>query len=1205
MNSLRRWLYRPKRTDSSLLAQFYFADEDLNQVAAELDSFEGRKDPERCTTLVNQLRACQARVLNVVSQIMDEQVKDFRASRDFRVKFPDDVIQENLAGQLWFGAECLAAGSSIMNREVESACMRPLARALTKNLDSLRNVLRDQCLRNVHEYTDPIKESLIIFDKLFAEFELSYVSAMVPVKTAHEYDLVQEITVLFSETVQRALKVGLLTRDMIDEYDPALMFTIPRLAIVSGVHIFKDGPLNPDNDPWNLSEMFRPFQTLLLKIRELLGILTDEELNTLERALCSQEEPSFLLSLEEKKKQNAKLEKQKSREERSLTGATSRTEKDKDESDDGSMENELTALEIAERLEALALNFETSRNAKLAQSNEHSDHDIHNQSSESMSSSSCSFYSETEVEERDFMHVERELGSDQSGQTQLQQFTQQPHHETTIDSRTMTHSIPVEEHHHALMPEFTVPSCDAIDAIRSSISGTEHSPSSDPTTQENSQIDKSSEAAAVGRAHFAMNKGDSSDSGLHSEVLSNSDSTFTISSSDSNQHVAISDVPGASESDTNHGECTNSQSGFSVVDHTQQMNEDDAHNKSKESLETVVSVSEVENHNLDSCLIMTTGAGGDSARARSSDVGNVTFPSFQPDQKVHAGDIAAKYSDSISRHPNGITLNVDVHSAVSDLCCENSLRLNTESTTSRAFPQTSGNSIEIIMQASDTESTSASQTLMNTDQCASYNCRVNGSESGEVVQWPQGLTNSSHETRERSFSEHSKISHNSKDHICDRGEQSAMFNADCAGETTKERGHSSDVSNLVPCANSDVFSTHSPVPTAVIEDRENNNNHIKKCAILTQNSDVHSDSKQETVSASATRQTNNCVSVLISQEQCATESSSEQGSVVSPQPPSASITTTESTTTSTADSTHVLKASIDVAQESRKLTPSPPPSHNTISTHVLTTNTSSSSVPNVSTPKGHYGGIKGSSRTRSLKKSSKMRQHQQDTSSSHNQRPGLPIQAKVLIESQLLDSECNHSSETSSYTSDCGDQEEIDLAVKAAENATRQQVRARFESSSDMIHRLFVCISGVADQLQTNFAGDLRNILRAVFDMNCSELVDIGTDDKCKDTTPLVAAYRAVSQASRSRRARSSANQRQEPPSWLPDEQTSDCMSCQVPFTFLRRRHHCRNCGKIFCSRCSSNFVPLPHFGHEMAVRVCNRCFMFQVTPFTARQATQ
>lgn len=31
----------------------------------------------------------------------------------------------------------------------------------------------------------------------------SYVSAMVPVKTMKEYDLLQEVTVLFSETVQR------------------------------------------------------------------------------------------------------------------------------------------------------------------------------------------------------------------------------------------------------------------------------------------------------------------------------------------------------------------------------------------------------------------------------------------------------------------------------------------------------------------------------------------------------------------------------------------------------------------------------------------------------------------------------------------------------------------------------------------------------------------------------------------------------------------------------------------------------------------------------------------------------------------------------------------------------------------------------------------------------------------------------------------
>ena len=79
---------------------------------------------------------------------MDELLKEDRAPRAFRAKFPEEVLQESLAGQLWFGAECLAAGSSIMNREIESAEIRPLAKAVTKSLDTVRNLLCEQCLRN-------------------------------------------------------------------------------------------------------------------------------------------------------------------------------------------------------------------------------------------------------------------------------------------------------------------------------------------------------------------------------------------------------------------------------------------------------------------------------------------------------------------------------------------------------------------------------------------------------------------------------------------------------------------------------------------------------------------------------------------------------------------------------------------------------------------------------------------------------------------------------------------------------------------------------------------------------------------------------------------------------------------------------------------------------------------------------------------------
>ncbi|EMP39398.1 Lateral signaling target protein 2 like protein, partial [Chelonia mydas] len=221
-----------QRTDPQLLAQFYYADEELNQVAAELDCLDGRKDPQRCTLLVNQFRSCQDNVLNIVNQIMDECIPHERANRDFCVKFPEEIRHDNLAGQLWFGAECLSAGSIIMNREIESMAMRPLAKDLTRSLEEVRNIIRDQALRDLNLYTEKMKESLKHFDVLFAEFELSYVSAMVPVKSPKEYYVQQEVIVLFCETVERALKLGYLTQDMIDDYEPALMFTIPRLAIV-------------------------------------------------------------------------------------------------------------------------------------------------------------------------------------------------------------------------------------------------------------------------------------------------------------------------------------------------------------------------------------------------------------------------------------------------------------------------------------------------------------------------------------------------------------------------------------------------------------------------------------------------------------------------------------------------------------------------------------------------------------------------------------------------------------------------------------------------------------------------------------------------------------------------------------------------------------------------------------------------------------
>eukprot|EP00066_Takifugu_rubripes_P023777 XP_011613043.1 PREDICTED: zinc finger FYVE domain-containing protein 9-like [Takifugu rubripes] len=48
-------------------------------------------------------------------------------------------------------------------------------------------------------------------------------------------------------------------------------------------------------------------------------------------------------------------------------------------------------------------------------------------------------------------------------------------------------------------------------------------------------------------------------------------------------------------------------------------------------------------------------------------------------------------------------------------------------------------------------------------------------------------------------------------------------------------------------------------------------------------------------------------------------------------------------------------------------------------------------------------------------------------------------------------------------------------------------------------------------------------------------------------------------------------------PVWVPDAQAQVCMKCGVKFTFTKRRHHCRACGKVFCGLCSSLKFKLSH----------------------------
>ncbi|CAF4158855.1 unnamed protein product, partial [Rotaria sp. Silwood2] len=59
---------------------------------------------------------------------------------------------------------------------------------------------------------------------------------------------------------------------------------------------------------------------------------------------------------------------------------------------------------------------------------------------------------------------------------------------------------------------------------------------------------------------------------------------------------------------------------------------------------------------------------------------------------------------------------------------------------------------------------------------------------------------------------------------------------------------------------------------------------------------------------------------------------------------------------------------------------------------------------------------------------------------------------------------------------------------------------------------------------------------------------------------------------------------------WLNDDDVYDCMKCKQTFSVTQRKHHCRNCGNIFCDNCSSKTAVVAA-SSKKPQRVCDQCY--------------
>ncbi|XP_072371776.1 lateral signaling target protein 2 homolog isoform X1 [Scyliorhinus torazame] len=977
MHRFRKWLYKPKRSDPQLLAQFYYADEELNQVAAELDSLDGRKDPQRCTLLVNQFRSCQDNVLNIINQIMQECIPNERANRDFCVKFPEEIRHDNLGGQLWFGAECLAAGSIIMNREIESMAMRPLAKDLTRSLEEVRNVIRDQCLRDLNVYTDKMKESLKQFDGLFAEFELCYVSAMVPVKSPKEYYVQQEVIVLFCETVERALKLGYLTQDLIDDYEPALMFTIPRLAIVCGLLVFPEGPLNLERKLEDMSDLFRPFRTLLRKIRDLLQTLTEDELHTLERNLCISQDGEFTADPE--------------------VPATIPPSVAPDKL-------------VQDKLCVKAENTE----AELA----------------------CSMqYDEEELEQLNLM-VHR-VGDEMSCLLSPPSVCQSAAHKTVLK--------------HIRNP-------------------------GNPANMSYLELSGVRREAEEEERVFFM------------DDLDGAGETF-VGMDTSGEPLRWAD-----------GSCPPNQEGKLLLPHEN----------------TGMVRGRCNEENVEAKEVLH----------KPSNNNSLPLPGQANRKENNTAEMYCNCLDASesSSYLNGWTAGTD--------------DVQPSETAEKIAHRTGGMKISAtVIFNPKSQCVSCSSETENVTNCDSVCCQVSSDDS--PMQCPADMKNGVNHCIHRAATQDGQVDDRSEpvDVSSLKEPVDVEDSSLCKGEGQQQKSNRASPSQ----ARIESDSPGGPWTEMAIGKQEHK---TSKCKCLAQSSGKLPEGGQQTA-----------MDVCCQQQKLEKRRQLIGGKETKEEPH------VEGHVVNELEDDGKVQTVSDLSEGHRTKQSSQDPTQDSPISSISSSDCESVSVTTCS------------------------------LSSTYTPSPVGSLT-------------------TSSYTSEDVDQEEIQLALLAAKVATREKIRARFHSSNDLIHRLFVCIAGVADQLQTNYASDLRSILKTLFEVMATKLEYEGSrTEKIGDQTlrsPVLEDCALCRESIPSSEPADKARDEdlEDPPEWVPDEVCSYCTACKAPFTVIRRKHHCRSCGKIFCSRCSSHSAPLPRYGQMKPVRVCTHCYMFHVTPFYSDKAS-
>ncbi|XP_041282569.1 zinc finger FYVE domain-containing protein 16 [Onychostruthus taczanowskii] len=176
-----------------------------------------------------------------------------------------------------------------------------------------------------------------------------------------------------------------------------------------------------------------------------------------------------------------------------------------------------------------------------------------------------------------------------------------------------------------------------------------------------------------------------------------------------------------------------------------------------------------------------------------------------------------------------------------------------------------------------------------------------------------------------------------------------------------------------------------------------------------------------------------------------------------------------------------------------------------------------------------------------------------------------------------------------------------DNEVEAAAEVSKSQSHSMAERGSEALAS-DVCIKGARPKqlldLSQGAPGQKQLNRTNVLERENQECGSVSSEAPLSDTSVSVgdtdpgegiseAGGNQTSESTEPRKAPAALSWKQ--PLWVPDSEAPNCMNCQAKFTFTKRRHHCRACGKVFCGSCCKRKCKLQYM--EKEARVCTGCY--------------